>query len=408
MKILIISHMYPSTFNEVAGVYVHQQVKALKDNGVEVRVISPVPFAPFPLNVIKKKWGLYSKIPHRRIIDGIKVYYPRYIEFPNGFMFHRTGTTMYHGMKNLVKEIYNEFKFDMIHSHVALPDGDAGLKLSKEYNVPHINTIHGQDLQEKIYEDDRYKEKIFNVIKNSNCTIVVSNKLKNIAIKEQVNRNIKVINNGIDLNEINTIKNNIEKKSLNVDSKKQNVVILSAGNLIRIKGIDLNIKAINIVKNKYSNIKYKIIGEGSQKHEFMKLVKKLNLENNVEFLGRLNHEEVIKHMMECDIFSMPSYIEAFGMVYIEAMALGKPVIAVEGQGIADVIINRESGYLVKEKDVEDLANTLDYIISNMDKAKKVGEEGQKRVVNNFTWDINAIKTIETYKEVLKASSSMLY
>jgi len=58
MKILVLSHMYPSTFNEVAGIFVHEQVKALVERGVEVQVVSPVPWAPFPINRMSQKFLL--------------------------------------------------------------------------------------------------------------------------------------------------------------------------------------------------------------------------------------------------------------------------------------------------------------------------------------------------------------
>ena len=68
MKVLIISHMYPSTFNSMAGIFVHQQVKTLKEKGIEVKVISPVPLAPFPLNLISKKWQDIEKYLTKQIL----------------------------------------------------------------------------------------------------------------------------------------------------------------------------------------------------------------------------------------------------------------------------------------------------------------------------------------------------
>src|SRR3712207_4697101 len=123
MKVLVISHMYPSNFNHMSGIFVHQQVKALVENGCEVKVISPIPWTPFPLNKMSEKWRGYSNIPDKEVIDSIEVFYPRYLEFPRGIMFHKSGTSMAIAIGKIAKLIYKDFKFDIIHSNVALPDG---------------------------------------------------------------------------------------------------------------------------------------------------------------------------------------------------------------------------------------------------------------------------------------------
>jgi glycosyltransferase involved in cell wall biosynthesis len=96
--------------------------------------------------------------------------------------------------------------------------------------------------------------------------------------------------------------------------------------LINIKGIDYNIKAIQALSKKYPFLNYKIVGDGVEKDRLARLANDLKMNEHIEFLGRKTHQEVMKYMAECDIFSLPSWNEAFGVVYIEAMAHGKPVI----------------------------------------------------------------------------------
>lgn len=133
MKILVISHMYPSTFNEINGIFVHQQVKELTKQGCKMKVISPIAWTPFPIKYLRKKWKAYSKIPKRINWDGVEVCYPRYVEFPKALFFASSGDRMYWGIKETVDKIYQEFSFDLIHAHVVLPDGWAGMKVAKKY-----------------------------------------------------------------------------------------------------------------------------------------------------------------------------------------------------------------------------------------------------------------------------------
>ncbi|MBP8961263.1 glycosyltransferase family 4 protein, partial [Patescibacteria group bacterium] len=115
--------MYPSSFDEAAGIFVHEQVKALIKKGVEVRVISPIPWTPFPINRIKGKWRKYSQVPSRAIWDDVEIFYSRYLAFPGAWFFASSGKRMHRGIKEMIERIYQEFPFDLIHAHVALPDG---------------------------------------------------------------------------------------------------------------------------------------------------------------------------------------------------------------------------------------------------------------------------------------------
>jgi len=88
------------------------------------------------------------------------------------------------------------------------------------------------------------------------------------------------------------------------------------------------------------------------------------------------------------------------VVYIEAMACGKPVIGCKGEGIEDFVEDGKTGLLVKSKDVDSLAKAIDYLLNNPDEAKAMGERARKMVLENYTWEKNAEKTIKVYQEVL--------
>ena len=396
MRVLEISHMYPSTFNEIGGIFVHEQVKALVAKGIEVQVISPVPWTPFPINCFSSKWKKYSTIPEREIQEGINVWHPRCVTFPRAWFFASSGQRMYEGIKDVVSKIYKEFQFDLIHAHVALPDGFAGMKIAQKYKKPLIVTIHGQDFQQTLFKNKKCKKNIEKVINFSARTIVVSKKLKKIGEKYlQVNNDkIIVVPNGINTNDIHT------KTNKNFQEYKGKKIILSVSHLIKTKGIDLNLKAISKLKQKYPYIIYLIIGEGEEKKKLKKLVSELNLQDRVIFIGEVSHYKVMEYMAVCDIFSLPSWNEGFGVVYIEAMAQGKPVIGCQEEGIEDFVEDGKTGLLVKPKDVDSLDKAMDYLLSNPDEAKAMGERARKLVLENYTWEKNAEKTIETYNQAL--------
>ena len=121
----------------------------------------------------------------------------------------------------------------------------------------------------------------------------------------------------------------------------------------------------------------------------------------MEIIRRGEKPEDIKYMSKCNIFSLPSWQEGFGIVYIEAMNNGVPVIGVKGQGIEDVIIDKENGFLVEPHSVQDLVKTIEYILNNKEEAGIVGQEGKRTVLSEYTWRRNAQKTIDIYNFVVK-------
>lgn len=181
VKILIISHMYPSLYNEMAGIFIRQQVRELLRQGCELKVVSPIPLVPFPMNKISSRWHKLAGIPWMTKDDGVEVYYPRYLAFPRAMLFELYGWFMYQGCKKIVSKIYNDFAFDLIHAHVALPDGYAALLLNRRYQVPLVVTIHGQDLQQTLHKNNFCKKALLKVFKQVDRVIAVSTKLKQIA-----------------------------------------------------------------------------------------------------------------------------------------------------------------------------------------------------------------------------------
>jgi len=432
MKILVISHMYPSSINPTYGIFVHQQVQELKKQGCEVQVISTIPFAPWPLTCLKKKWRDYAAVPAKDTIDGVDVHYPRYLEFPRALMMEHSGYWMFRGMRRIVKQIYREFKFDLIHAHVAIPDGHAATLLRKEYTaaqhsdgkpinpksrrMPVLITIHGQDFQSTIHKGKKCNRRLFQVLDEADKVITVSSKLKNIVKEQACFNKIIVINNGIEYNAQEQTETDADTqprphaqpdtqpptfthqtKIKNNPNEKQAKKIISVSNLKKTKGIDLNLQALAILVKAYPELHYTIVGDGEERENLENLVDRLNLRQHVEFLGKLPHAEALRHMENADIFSLPSWQEGFGMVYIEAMAQEVPVIGVQGEGIEDVITSGHNGILVKPQNVEEVARALGRLLEDEGYARQLAKAGKQTVKQTCTWQHNAEKTMHIYQ-----------
>jgi glycosyltransferase involved in cell wall biosynthesis len=234
------------------------------------------------------------------------------------------------------------------------------------------------------------------VLEGADRIITVSSKLKDIVKDRPFANKTEVISNGISPEDCAPFPARPAAAARPGAGPK----ILSVSNLKKTKGIDINIRAVAQLAGRYPQLTYLIVGDGEERQNLENLAGELNLQERVTFLGRLDHPEVMKTMAEADIFCLPSWQEGFGIVYIEAMAQGLPVIAVRGEGIEDVIVHEHNGLLVKPRSAEEVAEALDLLLKNPEKASCLAEAGRKTVLNGFTWRHNAERTARVYREVI--------
>lgn len=398
MKILNVTHLYPRPYDPLLGIAMHKQAKAIRSLGCEVRVVSPVPWSPFPLNRLTDKWRQYSCVPGQRTIEGIHVFSPRYLEFPRGFFLASSGVLMYHGIRDRVRSLHKEFPFVLIHAQMALADGYAGMLLAQDYQTPLVVTFQATDLDFTAKRNSRCLRVLQQVFSAANRVISPSPRLAK-ALGRAFGIESVIIGYGIDQNEVclrardNELKRRYDRRRL----------LLSVSRLIPSKGIDLNLMALKQLTNKYPDLVYLIVGEGHERQALGHLVRQLNLTDHVEFIGQLPFQQVMEYISVCDVFTLPSWQETFGLVYVEAMAHGKPAIGVQGQGVDGIVTHGETGMLVKPRDVGSLVEALDFFLSHPEEARVMGERARRLVLENYTWEKNAQKTIEVYKEVLNVS-----
>ena len=397
MKILILSHMYPSRFNEVSGIFVHQQVKELREQGCEVKVISPVPWTPFPINKLKEKWKDYSRIPIYEERERISINHPRYLTFPKSYFFEYSGYFMYLGIKNILRKIYKHFSFNLIHAHALLPDGFAGTLLKKKIGVPLIVTIHGSDLLIYPYRNKGTFSYSLKVLNKASKIITVSSQLKNKCYNEfnVSEEKIKVIPNGYNHRIFNFKPTDFNKRKVN-----NRFIILFIGHIIKAKGIFDLLNAIEIIRkldqNIYKKISWVIVGKGADMVEFKKRLNTFNINNDIKVVGQVPHEKISKYMKNADFIILPSWSEGLPATLVEAMGCGLPIVATKVGGIPE-IINKDIGILVEPKSPEGLAKGIMNAIS-MDWNRQLISEYAK----SYTWKKNAEKTIKIYKEALNS------
>ena len=328
--------------------------------------------------------------------DGVEVSHPRYVSFPKAYFFKHSGWFYYLGIRKTIEKIHRAFPFDIIHAHVALPDGYGALLLNKFYRKPLIVTIHGLDVMTTIHRNTGSWENVKRVFGMATRVICVSTALKGLCL--QVNdadeTKFRVIPNGFSPGK------GFHDHTFLKEKYNGKLILLTVGYLIKRKAHEYVVRALQDIIKRIPNLVYLIVGEGPEEDHLKRLVDQLELNDYVEFCGRKDHHTVMEYMSICDLFVMPSWNEAFGVVYLEAMAHGKPVIACRGQGIEDVIADGETGLLVKPKDLESLKEAMIRLLADRRLAEDMGRKGKRVVLRDFTWEKSAQKLLEIYKEAL--------
>lgn len=296
---------------------------------------------------------------------------------------------------------------DIVHSHLGnLPAPIAAHIYAKKKNKPLIVSYHGDYTggyggsvrRLGIYVHDRYiAEKLLSsadiIISPTECYIEESKFLNKFREK------IVVIPNGIDIKEYDI---NLSKEKcrdiLKLPQDKK--IILFVGSIAPHKGPDVLLKAISKIEKNMRDIKLVFVGTGVMVNELKILSEKLGIKKIVDFVGFVDGYKKVMYYKSSDIFVLPTIeSEMFGIVNLEAMACGIPVVASRIGGIPDLVNDGENGLLVHPNDVDSLSDAITYLLQREELCKIMGIEGNKRV-ENYSLESIAEKMGKIYEDIL--------
>jgi phosphatidylinositol alpha-1,6-mannosyltransferase len=196
---------------------------------------------------------------------------------------------------------------------------------------------------------------------------------------------------GIDTDHFSPRNSDNLRQSLQLSDKK---VIVCVARLVHRKGQDKLIDAMPSILESISNAQLLIVGQGPYQSKLVKRVKKLGLEENVTFVGRINYEKLPEYICVGDLFAMPSRsrfggleVEGLGIAYLEASACGLPVIAGSSGGAPDAVVDGKSGEVVNGTDITEIAKTVIKFLRDPEGSQQMGQFGRNWVVEKWRWEI---------------------
>ena len=380
MHIMFIPSWYSNVRNKVHGSFFKEQASELQKAGVKVTVAYNEVWPLTMIGKIHEEKGLNYNIE-----DGLKTYRYKNSNYitKNALMFKVFNKRMEKLYKEIVKK---EGPIDIIHAQSSLWGGISAAYISEKYNIPLVITEHSS-VERGPYVKNSYVPFIRDSYKKAKKVITVGNGLKNEIQALSGRNDIEVIGNLVDLSKF-TIKKRIQNEKF---------IFFSLAFLEGEKGFDTLIKAF-AKKFKDKEAMLYIGGDGSQRAWLEALAQENGVKKQIIFLGALSRDDVAKWMNKCDCFVLPSRYETFGVVYIEALASGRPVIGALNGGAED-IINNLNGYLVPIDDIDKLAEKMLELYKKIDSYNE--EEIRSDCLKRFSPEVIVNKIISVYKEVLK-------
>ena len=308
------------------------------------------------------------------------------------------------------KKVITEFNPDIIHIHHPFLLSSIAMMYGKKLGIPRILTIHTQYEQYAYYiapipsklTQEAIKIVVSNFASKTDCITTPSESMRVLLREYGIKNRIEVVPNAI---KIDSFKEKDEKKCREIRKKyhlnKNEKIILFVGRIASEKSIDKIIEAVAIIKRKgIKKIKLLIVGDGPNMDELKHLVRNLGIEDDVIFTGEINYNEIRHYYKLAYLFAIASTTETFGIVNIEALASGLPVLAVKAPGAVDILTDGKDGRLVSN-DVGEFAQTLAELISNPDLRNKLSK-GAIKTSNGYSMDAISERMLNLYQEIIQS------
>lgn len=269
--------------------------------------------------------------------------------------------------------------FDLVHDLFAFPSCLVSARSARKYRKPFIIGAQGtHGVRPLTFFPER---QLLKWCYRQARRIVVPSDFTRRKILEYAGEpyRIDVIHNGVNFARFATPPPGLAEIKGRYRGKK---ILLTVGGLWGRKGHDLVLRALATLIKDHPDLLYLVVGEGSGRQGLEQIAKELGVRGSVEFVGRKTGDELVSYFHLCDIYvHTPKVVdlkfEGFGIVYLEASACGKPIVATDAGGVRDAVLDGETGIIVGDGDISGIARAILTLLGDPDRARSMGEKGRK-------------------------------
>jgi len=405
MKVLIVSNSFPESRDEVTSSFVYDEVLGLSRRNVKAHVARGVPSIRHKRRSLIVEGVNVHNFSRRIDVSILSLGVKGAVELPIASFFHPETVFFTLPYSWFVFKLVEMYKIDLIHAHFAYPAGFVALLTKRVVGKPLIVTLHGVDILTDssinygMRLKKRYNTMVRKVLAQADKVFAASRFVYQEAIHAGCDKErLVLLPNGVDLEEFNpNIDGSFIRKRFGITNRP--IIFTLRGHEAK-NGIEYLIKAIPLVSRKVPDAVFIIGGDGPLRIYHERLVRKLKIDKCCIFTGRVPQKELPFYYAACDIFAIPSLVEAFGLVSIEAMACGKPVIGSNVGGIPDIVIDGYNGFLVRPKNPREIAERIIELMKNPELRIKMGMNGRKTVRQKFDLEKRIDRVLSVYHELV--------
>lgn len=344
-KVLVLSNMYPTEKAKSFGIFVKNQVAALRERGLEVDVLAVTN-------------------PSMKKIDVMIKY---------AIWFWQV----------LVHVFWKGNRYDVVHVHYVFPTGLLGLLYKKVWNTRLIVTAHGGDIERMAHKSERIHRWTMRILQEADHVIAVGPKLAE-QIHDQFGvpkQSISIINMGVNRNIFRPMEKEEARKRCGI--QESTIPIVYVGNIIEQKGLLELVSAFSLLREDYPNASLYMIGARKDGAFYERLMQTIATHrvDDVYVLDAMNQSELAIWMAAAEVFVLPSHLEGFGLVALEAMSCHTPVVGSDVGGLA-YLLRDGAGVLVAPRNVQSLYEGLKRVIGDASLRAELVKHGEQRAREN--------------------------
>lgn len=345
-KILVITNMYPTPKHQSFGVFIKNQVEALRKRGLHIDVAAITNPKSGKVNVVTK--------------------YTAWI------------------MQTFFCLLTKGKSYDLVHAHYTFPSGYLAMLFKKLFGCRMVVTAHGGDIDKMARKSERLFQLTKKILHSADHVIAVGEELREKITSEfSVPANkVSVINMGVNREIFKPHGKEVTRKELGISGEEK--VILFVGNILEQKGLSELVDAFTALRGTNGPMTLRIIGAEKDlffKKKLEETIAERNLQDDVQFLGVMDQREIARWMCAADCLVLPSHIEGFGLVALEAMACGTPVVGSDAGGLK-YLLGDGAGVTVPVKNSRELAHSLSFVLSSKDEREVLIKNGMKKAEEN--------------------------
>ncbi len=365
MRIL---HWLESFWPRIGGgeIFIRQLAGSLTENGHVCKVVT----------------NLEKGLATHDILDGMEIF-----RFPFRESLIKRDLNTISKVSSQLKTLLDEFRPQIVHLHSSQSSAFFYLKLMKRRSYPTVYTQHNPIIIKK--DPTPFLERI---VDSSSLVITVSKAMRYELVRAipAAFPKIKTILNSLRLPDVPPSPLDFRSPSL-----------FCAARLVVEKGIGSLIGSMPVVLEAFPNIRLRIAGDGPIRSELEMLAQTLGVSSNIYFLGWISPKEIPKQINKNTIVIAPSHWEEpFGLIVLQAMQQGRPVVATRVGGIPELVQNGNTGLLVPPNNEEALSSAINRLLAFPQQAKEMGINGREQAVNEFNWDLCVDRYESVYEELI--------